>query len=45
MKIFGMASEYEIHQQIRANEKNKREYEELLDEIMRDFRKQLGLNV
>jgi hypothetical protein len=42
---FGMASEYEIHQRIRGNEKNKREYEELLDEIMRDFRKQLGLNV
>ncbi len=42
---FGMASESNIHQQIRANEKNKQEYEELLDEIYGDFRKQLGFNV
>jgi hypothetical protein len=42
---YGMESERNIHQQIRANEKNKHEYEELLDQILRDFRKQLGFNI
>lgn len=38
------SSEYDIHSQIRSNETNKKKYEKLLDELAKQFKKELGFS-